>query len=600
MVVFHRLPLRLKALIAPILFLAAGAMLTVVATREFRSDLLVQRQQALRSIMDVGRATLDRYAEAERAGAMSHDEALAAARHDLGRLRYGQDGIFVLMSADARFLLVAVSAWVDKPNESLPPAIGAALRETVQATRAAGEWFEVVRTPRAGSPTLLPKLAFSRYYPQLNVAVSVGAYLDDIEHQVWAFALRLSAFVAVAVVVASLLSWLALNEFNAALDRVMLAMGQIADGNLGGTIAAATRRDEAGALATTLKMLQGRLGEAAEHRMEAASAQKAAEAETARADAERAKHAKEQQHVVTVIAERLTKLAKGDLTCTVTSEFAPEYEGLRSNFNATVEELRAVIGTIATNAAALRSGTSEITDAADNLARRTEQQAANLEQTAAALDQITATVSKSADGASAARNVAAAAMANAQQSEAVVRDATAAMTAIEQSSREIGNIISVIDEIAFQTNLLALNAGVEAARAGDSGRGFAVVASEVRALAQRSAGAAKEIKALISSSVGHVGRGVSLVKESGQSLREISGQIREINAAIGQIALGAVEQSQALSEVNGSINQMDQVTQQNAAMVERSTAATHQLAQETADLESLTDRFILDAELRAA
>ncbi len=599
MVVFHRLPLRLKALIAPLLFLVAGALLTLVAVREFRSDLLEQRQQTLRAIMDVGRTTLDRYVEAEQAGAMSHTEALAAARKELGRLRYGQDGIFVLMSADARFLLVATAAWADKPNESLPPAIAASLRHTVQVTRAAGESFEVVRAPRVGSPTLVPKLAYSRYYPQWGVAISVGAFLDDIEHQAWAFTFRFSAFVAIAVAVASLLSWLALSEFNAALGRVMLAMRQIADGTLDRSIAGATRRDEAGAVAKTLEMLQGRLIEAAQHRKEAADAQTAAEAEKTCADAERAKHAEQQQHVVTVIADRLTKLAKGDLTCSVATEFAPEYEALRANFNTTVEELQAVIGTIATNAAALRSGTSEITQAADDLARRTEQQAANLEQTAAALDQITATVSTSAEGASAARRVAAAAMANAEQSETVVRDATAAMTAIEQSSREIGNIISVIDEIAFQTNLLALNAGVEAARAGDSGRGFAVVASEVRALAQRSAAAAKEIKGLISSSVGHVGRGVSLVKESGQSLSEISGQIREINAAIGQIAVSAVEQSQALSEVNASINQMDQMTQQNAAMVEQSTAATHHLAGETAELESLTERFVLAPKLRA-
>jgi methyl-accepting chemotaxis protein len=207
------------------------------------------------------------------------------------------------------------------------------------------------------------------------------------------------------------------------------------------------------------------------------------------------------------------------------------------------------------------------------------------------LDEITSTVRKTADSANHAREFVSLAKSDAEKSGAVVQDAVKAMGAIEQSSGQIGQIIGVIDEIAFQTNLLALNAGVEAARAGDAGRGFAVVASEVRALAQRSAGAAREIKALIATSSGHVAMGVRLVGETGKSLTRIVTQVSELNSVVVEIAASAAEQATGLAQVNTAVNQMDQVTQQNAAMVEETTAASHSLARETEQLSSLVGRF---------
>jgi methyl-accepting chemotaxis protein len=249
-------------------------------------------------------------------------------------------------------------------------------------------------------------------------------------------------------------------------------------------------------------------------------------------------------------------------------------------------------------ARSIKSGCSEISIAADDLAQRTERQAAGLEQTAAALDQITATVRRSSEGAERARQVTMTAKAAAERSGAVVEEAVQAMGGIEKSSQSITQIIGVIDEIAFQTNLLALNAGVEAARAGEAGRGFAVVAQEVRALAQRSADAAKEIKGLISASTQQVGKGVKLVGETGETLREILVQVAEINELVGEIAASSKEQAVGLAEVNQAVNQMDQVTQQNAAMVEQSTAASHALSNEAAQLERLIARFQVGAEVR--
>ena len=308
-------------------------------------------------------------------------------------------------------------------------------------------------------------------------------------------------------------------------------------------------------------------------------------------DATREAASQQQAHVVTSVGNALERLSAGDLVQRLTQPFAPEYEKLRTNFNAAMDRLQDTMRVVSTNTAAIRGGTEEIARASDDLSRRTEQQAASLEQTAAALDQITATVRKTASGASHARDVVGTAKTDAERSELVVRDAVAAMSGIETSSQQIGQIIGVIDEIAFQTNLLALNAGVEAARAGDAGRGFAVVASEVRALAQRSADAAKEIKTLISTSSQQVDVGVSLVGQTGKALERILAQVAEINAVVVEIAASAQEQATGLAEVNTAVNQMDQVTQQNAAMVEQSTAASHNLMQEVEELARLIGRF---------
>lgn len=284
-------------------------------------------------------------------------------------------------------------------------------------------------------------------------------------------------------------------------------------------------------------------------------------------------------------------LSEGDLTAEIPDELPAEYGQLRLDFNSAAASLRTAIGQINGVAGGVRTGAEEMASASESLSQRTEQQAASLEQTAAALDQITATVRKTADGAHHAREVVTNAKADAERSGEVVAGAIQAMAEIDKSSKQISNIIGVIDEIAFQTNLLALNAGVEAARAGEAGRGFAVVASEVRALAQRSADAAKEIKGLIQASSAQVGTGVELVGQTGKALERISSHVSEINAIVAEIAASAREQATGLAEVNTAVNQMDQVTQQNAAMVEESTAASRSLAQDAEELGRLVSRF---------
>ncbi len=304
-----------------------------------------------------------------------------------------------------------------------------------------------------------------------------------------------------------------------------------------------------------------------------------------------------QKVVVKAMGRELQRLARGDLTARLNETVAAEYRQLQDDFNTAIAQLQDAMAGIAGSSGGIRNGANEISQASDDLSRRTEQQAAGLEETAAALEEITATVSRTAQGATHARDVVAKATADADRSAEVVADAVAAMGEIEASSGQITQIIGVIDEIAFQTNLLALNAGVEAARAGDAGKGFAVVASEVRALAQRSAEAAKEIKALISASTTQVNAGVTLVGQTGEALRRIAGQIAEINGVVSEIA-SAQEQATGLQQVNTAVTQMDQMTQQNAAMVEESTAAGHSLRNEADSLMALIDRFDVGAKPR--
>jgi methyl-accepting chemotaxis protein len=285
----------------------------------------------------------------------------------------------------------------------------------------------------------------------------------------------------------------------------------------------------------------------------------------------------ERVRAVSEIGQGLAELAENNLQYRLERPFDPAFEKVREDYNRSLERLHAVIVDVVRSAEAIRSGTQEISDASDDLSRRTEQQAASLEETAAALDEITATVRRSAEGAKQAAQAASTAKNDAAASGAIMTQAIEAMGAIEHGAGQITQIIGVIDEIAFQTNLLALNAGVEAARAGEAGRGFAVVAQEVRALAQRSADAAKEIKTLIASSSDQVKRGVKLVGDTGQALEGIASKVTEIDALIAEMAQSAQEQSTGLGQVNVAVNQMDQVTQQNAAMVEEATAAASSL-----------------------
>jgi len=379
----------------------------------------------------------------------------------------------------------------------------------------------------------------------------------------------IAAVVFTALLVVALLALL-VRAIATPLAGVTHVLGELGRGNLSVSVDTCDRRDEVGALTSATQNLRDQLFAA-----------------------ERAKD-EQADVIVASIGTGLSQLAQGDLTARVEADLAGKFAPLKQDFNRAVEALETALVKVARATSGIRTGSSEIRQASDDLSRRTEQQAASLEETAAAMNQITTTVKQTAADAGEANHRVVEARRDAEESGKVVRRAVEAMGGIERSSAEISEIISVIDGIAFQTNLLALNAGVEAARAGDAGKGFAVVASEVRALAQRSAEAAKDVKDRINASSEQVDVGVELVGETGKALERIVGHIAGISELVEGIALGADQQSAGLTQVNTAVSEMDGVTQQNAAMVEQATAAARSLAGEADELALQIGEFKLE------
>lgn len=378
------------------------------------------------------------------------------------------------------------------------------------------------------------------------------------------------------------------------INALRARMITLADGDAQSVVSGLERHDEIGKMAQSVEVF--RLNALDRERLSQESRNERTAREQDREANEQAKalQAANISEAVSALGNALGKLASGNLTHRIDQAFPGDLDALRRDFNAAVTTLNSTLSAVGLNASAISAGTDHIRSSVNDLSKRTEQQAASVEETAAALEEITTTVKDAASRAKEASLLVARTRDGAEKSGTVVRDAVDAMQLIEKSSSEINNIIGVIDDIAFQTNLLALNAGVEAARAGDAGKGFAVVAQEVRELAQRSANAAKEIKSLISTSEHQVKQGVSLVGDAGNALSLIATEVMEINRHVQAIAEAAREQAIGLQEINTAVNTMDQGTQQNAAMVEETTGASHNLAIEAAELAKLMSQFQLD------
>jgi methyl-accepting chemotaxis protein len=412
------------------------------------------------------------------------------------------------------------------------------------------------------------------------------------------FTMRLMLAFALAFgAAASFAAW----RLAVSLSRPILALvagaDRLARGDVSVTFEGTDRRDEIGGIARAIAAFRDNVGAAQSAEATAASERQAAEIARRQSESLRATTSEEQARVVTELSNGLERLAKGDLTCRVEGEFSPNYERLKTNFNKSLDVLQEALAAIGEGARELQAGSSEIAGLAADISSRTGAQTASIQEAAAALEEITTTVRATADNAGQARGVVSKTRGEAEKSGAVVRTAVEAIGRIQQSSQQIEKIIGVIDEIAFQTNLLALNAGVEAARAGESGRGFAVVASEVRALAQRSADASKEIKSLISLSSAHVKDGVDLVVSAGSALDRIFAQVSEIDRVVETIAGGAAEQSTGLQSVNKGVSDIDRVNQSNVSIVERTTSACANVADRATELAQAVAMFKVEHEI---
>jgi methyl-accepting chemotaxis protein len=586
------------------LFITATiSFLGLIGLSAFALNLLYQtmlqdRITGLRNVTAASLSVAQSFYAREQAGELTEAAAKAGAERVIDQLRYADNSyVFVNDSKGVRIVFppnhknVGENTWLNRDSN------GVYMNQEMTQHALSGDPTAVFYNfPKPGSTLAIPKVAVIDYFAPWDWIIGTGVYLDDLNRSfinlLWEFA---SFTIPIVILICGFAFWVA-RSIALPMRALTTQTNQLVQGDLSVQVEGTHRHDEIGTLAVAIEAFK--IAALEKHRLEgeANALQARAEAERHRVEGERAEAARRLEFVVSSLAGALEKLSKGDLVSRLAIPFSAEYEKLRIDFNTAMDTLQDTMTAIAANIHGLRSGAGEISQASDDLSRRTEQQAASLEETAAALDQITATVRRTAENANNARSKVAAAKSDAERSGQVVHETVAAMSGIELSSKKISNIVGLIDEIAFQTNLLALNAGVEAARAGDAGRGFAVVATEVRALAQRSADAAKEIKALISASGQQVESGVKLVAGTGQALERIVAQVLKLNELVIDIAASAQEQSTGLNEVNTAVNQMDQVTQQNAAMVEQATAASHSLSGDAEELSRLVGQFRIDGE----
>lgn len=569
----HKLSLRIYAGAAMALLLAIG--MSLLFAKEVRNTAFDMRENELARLTDTAASVLADLETQVQAGDLTPEEARNEGRKILTGLRFDGSGYFFVLDAENKIIVHPFRPqWIGEDKSDVKDVNGLPIfieMNKIVAEKGEGALIYWFNKPDTEIPE--PKLSYVQIYEPWGWVIGTGSYVHDVEENLTELRNEQAMIFIIGLALVVVVAFLASRSVIKPLDGLKNRMVSMSGGDIESEIPFTKYRSELGDISRSLSVFQ----EALQRQKEMEASQQI--------------QSEEISQVINVLSSHLAKMSTGDLDIKISQNFPEQYEQLRSDFNKTLDQLQETISKVIDAAASIRSGASEISQASDDLSQRTESQAATLEETAAALDELTSSVRSAAEGARGVETTMEEARAQAEVSGGVVHNAVEAMTQIEKSSTHIAQIISVIDDIAFQTNLLALNAGVEAARAGEAGRGFAVVASEVRALAQRSSDAAMEIKKLISDSSQQVERGVDLVGKAGAALEQIVERVSHISTLISGIAEGAAEQSIGLAEINTGMTQLDQVTQQNAAMVEQATAAGHMLNTDASKLAELVAYF---------
>ncbi len=588
-----RLSTRLYLFVALAVIVLVSAM--TMSLLQSYDALEKERKSALASMNANALSVLKMYYEQEKAGTLTREQAQDAAKKVIGTMRYDNgSGYFWINDMHPAMVMHPVKPEMNGSDltQNKDPDGKFLFVEFVNTVKASGQGFVDYHWPKPGAEKPVEKYSHVAGFEPWGWVVGTGVYVDDLKAAFWQKAMRFAMISGAGLLVLALVATVIIKSVTKPIDQVRTALQRMATGDANVDIANTDARDEIGDIARSVLVLRDAVNERAALQSRDAEQQRAIALDRERNAQQVQDSASRQEHAMVQLGQGLEELARGNLGVAL-GDLGEDYRKIRDDFNRAVGSLRKTISAIAETGYVVHDSAASISDAAGNLSRRTEQQAAALEETAAALDEITATVKTASERAGEASNMVAETKKSAGRSGEIVRDAIEAMGRIEDSSSRISQIIGVIDEIAFQTNLLALNAGVEAARAGEAGRGFAVVAQEVRELAQRSANAAKEIKTLIQNSTTEVEAGVSLVRTTGDALVEIVQLVERVNLQVNGIATAAREQATGLHEINSSVNHMDQMTQQNAAMVEETTASSQTLADQSRQLQTLLAGFQL-------
>ncbi|MEJ1999848.1 MAG: methyl-accepting chemotaxis protein [Maritimibacter sp.] len=595
------------------------------------------REKHLSDVTDTAVSVLAELEAQVADGSMTRDEAMAEGRRRLTDLSFGDSGYFYVFDTDNIYQVhPSHPEWIGTDQSDYQDVKGLYLfQEMTKLAKTEGSGAITYYFTRPDSDVPEAKLGYVKLFEPWNWIVGTGSYVNDIQADLAHLWLISRLILGGSLIVLVLISTLSIRSVTKPLSALRLRMQSLAEGEIEAEVPHLNNRSEIGGMARTVAIFRDALTE--RERLEQAQAEKDAilaqereraaeqerlarereerdaearrvaeekaradqEAQRAKADAERAAAQAEQGEVMAALAIGLGAIAHGDLTVQIDHAFPAAYEELRHDFNEAVSQIASLAKGIVESSGSISNETDTLNGAAMDLSQRTERQAASLTETATAISELSSSVHTSADNAHEAASVVTDSRDQSERGRAIVQQAVEAMTAIATNSAQISTITNVIDEIAFQTNLLALNAGVEAARAGEAGRGFAVVASEVRALAQRSSEAAREISDQIETSTQQVEAGVKLVNDSGDALGAIEELVTKLDGLVQGIAESASAQSSGLQEITIAIDQLDEVTQQNAAMFEETTAAVQVLKTQAGVLQRATAALTLDTSSRS-